>query len=105
MTPRIESNKQDGEVDSIRKVYDLYLYIAGSFPRSLQAVANVRKLCENSLSGICDLKVVDILQQPQVAKDDQIIAVPTLIKKLPKPVRILIGDMSNTDDILRALEG
>ncbi len=105
MTPRIKSNKQDGVANVPHKSYDLWLYIAGASPRSQRAVANIRKLCENSLYGTCNLKVVDILQQPQLAKEDQIIAVPTLIKKSPKPVRLFIGDMSNKDDILLALEG
>lgn len=105
MAPQIEPNKEDGEADYAKKTYDLYLYIAGSSPRSQQAVANVRNLCENSLAGNYKLKVVDIFQQPQAAKEDQIIAVPTLIKKSPKPVRLFIGDMSNKDDILLGIGG
>ena len=103
MTPQIESNRQGEATGSTPTTYELRLYIAGSSPRSQQAVANVRKLCENSLLGNCDLKIIDVFQQPQAAKEDQIIAVPTLIKKLPRPVRIFIGDMSNKDEILRAL--
>lgn len=105
MTLQIKSNRQGEVTDSTQAPYELCLYIAGSSPRSQQAVANVRKLCENSLLGSYDLKVVDVFQQPQAAKDDQIIAVPTLIKKKPKPVRIFIGDMSNEDEILLALGG
>lgn len=101
---RIVSAKNGGAADPAKKTYELCLYIAGASPRSHQAVANVRKLCEDSLSGVCNLKIVDILQQPQAAKDDQIIAVPTLIKKKPMPVRRFIGDMSNKEEILRVLE-
>jgi circadian clock protein KaiB len=90
--------------ESPGKVYYLCLFIAGSFPRSQLAVANVRKLCDSLPSGVCDLKVIDILQQPQAAKEDQIIAVPTLIEKRPKPVRLFVGDMSNENAILRTLE-
>jgi circadian clock protein KaiB len=85
--------------------YDLYLYIAGSSARSQRAIANIKKICEDSLQGICSLKVVDIFQQPQAAKDDQIFAVPALIKKMPAPIRLFVGDMSNIEDILAALEG
>lgn len=105
MIGQIEYNRQGEATSSAPITYELRLYIAGSSPRSQQAVANIRKLCENSLLGNCDLKVVDVFQQPQAAKDDQIIAVPTLIKKLPKPVRIFIGDMSNENEILLALGG
>jgi circadian clock protein KaiB len=86
------------------KPYDLCLYIAGASPRSLQAISILRTLCNTSLAGICVFKVVDILQQPQAAKDAQIIAVPTLIKKEPKPVRLFIGDMSNSAEILRGIK-
>ncbi|MBP2665541.1 MAG: hypothetical protein H6Q76_521 [Firmicutes bacterium] len=103
MTPRIQSANNGGEDGSNRKAYDLTLYIAGSSPRSLKAVSNVRKLCENSLTGVCEFKVIDILQDPEAAKADQIIAVPTLIKR-PHPIRLFIGDMSDTEDILRELE-
>ena len=100
----IESAGNDGGGGSERKTCELCLYIAGSSPRSQQAVSNVKKICRNSLNLVCDLIVVDILQQPQIAKEDQIIAVPTLIKKLPKPIRLFVGDMSNEDYILRVLE-
>lgn len=105
MIRQIEYNRQGEATGSAPITYELRLYIAGSSPRSQQAVANVRNLCENLLLGNCDLKVVDIFQQPQAAKDDQIVAVPTLIKKSPKPVRIFIGDMSNKHEILLALGG
>jgi len=105
MVRQIEYNRQGEANGSTPITYELRLYIAGSSPRSQQAVANVRKLCENSLLGSYDLKVIDVFQQPQAAKDDRIIAVPTLIKKLPRPVRIFIGDMSNKDEILLALGG
>src|SRR5664279_3942713 len=103
MTPRIDSTGKGVEAGDKQRTYDLTLYIAGSSPRSLKAVSNLRKLCENSLTGVCDFKVIDILQNPEAAKADQIIAVPTLIKR-PHPIRLFIGDMSDTEDILRALE-
>jgi circadian clock protein KaiB len=102
---RIESSRNLEFADSTQTTYDFSLYIAGSSPRSSRAVANVRKLFAKLPSGVCNLEVVDILQQPQVAKENQIIAVPTLIKKKPVPMRMFIGDMSNEDEILRILEG
>jgi circadian clock protein KaiB len=80
----------------------LYLYIAGSSLRSQRAVSRMAKLCE-SLSDSCELKVIDIFQQPLLAKADQIVAVPTLVKKLPKPVRLFVGDMSEPETILSYL--
>src|SRR5690242_12464750 len=84
--------------------YVLRLYIAGTTPRSTRAVMNIKDICQNSLSGRYDLEVIDIYQLPDMAKDQQIIAAPTLIKELPLPLRKFIGDMSNTDKILVGLE-
>jgi circadian clock protein KaiB len=84
--------------------YVLRLYIAGTTPRSTRAVMNIKDICQNSLSGRYDLEVIDIYQQPDMAKDQQIIAAPTLIKELPLPLRKFIGDLSNTDKILVGLE-
>lgn len=83
--------------------YVLQLYIAGSSPRSQRAVVNVQMICKELLSDVCELQVIDIFQQPLLAKAEQILAVPTLIKKLPTPRRIFIGDMSNTDAIIASL--
>ncbi len=84
--------------------YVLKLYITGMTPRSLAAVENVRKICEEHLKDRCELEVIDIYQQPTLAKGEQIIAAPTLIKKLPFPLRRLIGDMSRTDRVLLGLD-
>jgi circadian clock protein KaiB len=75
----------------------LLLYVTGMTPRSTRAIANVRKLCEENLKDRYELKVIDIYQQPHLAKEAQIVATPTLIKKLPLPLRKLIGDMSNKE--------
>lgn len=83
--------------------YELKLYVTGTSPRSGQAIANVRALCEEYLKGRYDLEVIDIYQQPAVAVSEQIIAAPTLIKKSPAPTRRMIGDLSNRDKILVAL--
>jgi circadian clock protein KaiB len=84
--------------------YVLWLYITGSTPRSARAISNIRKICEEYLEGRYDLEVVDISQHPTLAEGEQIIAAPTLIKKLPLPLRRFIGDMSQTEHILLGLD-
>ena len=84
--------------------YVLRLYITGMTRRSMQAVGNIRKICEEHLEGRYDLEVIDIHQQPTLAEGDQIIAAPTLIKKLPLPLRRFIGDMSNAERILVGMD-
>jgi circadian clock protein KaiB len=84
--------------------YTLKLYIAGITPRSTRAVANIKKICETYLKGRYRLEVIDIYQQPTLPKGEQIIAAPTLIKKLPQPLRKFIGDMADTDRILVGLD-
>ena len=84
--------------------YLLRLYVSGTTPRSLTAVSNIKKICEEHLQGRYDLEVVDIYQQPTLAKGEQIIAAPTLIKKLPLPLRKFIGDMADRERILVGLE-
>ena len=83
-----------------RAKYVLRLYVTGMTPRSTRAIANVRKLCEKYLEGCYELDVIDIYQQPKLAKGEQIIAAPTLIKKLPLPLRRLIGDKADTERFL-----
>ena len=84
--------------------YVLRLYVTGLTPRSTRAIENVRKICDEHLAGKCDLEVIDIYQQPTLAKGDQIIAAPTLIKQLPLPLRRIIGDMSSTERVLLGLD-
>lgn len=88
---------------AVKERYELKLYVTGASPRSSQAIANVRALCEEYLAGRYDLEVIDIYQQPAVAASEQIIAAPTLIKKYPAPTRRMIGDLSNRDKILVGL--
>lgn len=87
-----------------KKNYVLRLYIAGSTPRSSRAVMNIKEICEKSLKSRYDLEVIDIYQQPHLAKGEQIIAAPTLVKELPPLLRKFIGDMSNTEKILIGLD-
>lgn len=84
--------------------YLLRLYVAGTTALSVQAIANIRQVCEQELVGRYDLEVVDIYQSPERAKDDNIVAVPTLVKHLPRPLRKLIGDLSNCERILVGLD-
>jgi circadian clock protein KaiB len=84
--------------------YVLRLYVAGMTPRSRTAIETVRTICEERLAGRYDLEVIDVYQQPTLAKGEQIIAAPTLIKKLPLPLRRVIGDMSNVDRVLVGLD-
>lgn len=84
--------------------YLLRLYVTGNTAQCTRAIANVRKICDEFLEGRYDLEVIDLYQQPKLAKGEQIIAVPTLIKKLPLPLRRVIGDMSNTERVLFGLD-
>jgi circadian clock protein KaiB len=84
--------------------YLLRLYVAGTTTKASRAIENVRRICEEHLAGRYELEVVDLYQQPTLSKGEQIIAVPTLIKKLPAPLRKFIGDMSDTDRILIGLD-
>ena len=94
-----EASQKTGE-----EIYVLRLYVTGMTPKSTEAIRNIKRICENNLSGRYELEVIDIYQQPEFAKEEQLIATPTLIKKLPLPLRKLIGDMSNTERILVGLD-
>jgi circadian clock protein KaiB len=82
----------------------LRLYIAGQTPRSIAAFANLKRICEEHLAGRYRIEVIDLVQNPQLAAGDQILAVPTLVRRLPEPVRKIIGDLSNADRVLVGLD-
>jgi circadian clock protein KaiB len=84
--------------------YILRLYVAGQTPNSVAAIANLKKICEEHLKGRFKLQVIDLLENPQLARGDQILAIPTLVRKLPLPVRKIIGDLSNTERVLVGLD-
>jgi circadian clock protein KaiB len=86
------------------ELYQLRLYVAGQTPRSLAAFANLKKICEEHLKGCYRIEVIDLLENPTLAKGDQILAIPTLVRKLPEPVRKIIGDLSNTERVLIGLD-
>lgn len=84
--------------------YILRLYITGTTPHSVKAISNIKDICEEHLKGRYELEVIDLYQQPGLAQGEQIIAAPTLIKKLPLPLRRIIGDMSGTEKVLVGLD-
>lgn len=84
--------------------FDLRLYIAGQSTRSLAALANLNRICEEHLEGRYRIEVIDLLERPQLARGDQILALPTLVRKLPEPIRKLVGDLSDTERTLVGLD-
>jgi circadian clock protein KaiB len=91
-------------IDQGEPRYVLRLYITGMTPRAQEAIRNIKKICEQELKGRYELEVIDIYQQPELAKKEQIIAAPTLIRKLPLPLRRLVGDMSNKEKVIVGLQ-
>lgn len=85
-------------------VWELRLYVAGMTPTSIRAFENLKKLCEEHMHGAYKIQVVDLLERPKLASGDQIIAVPTLVRRLPTPVKKIIGDLSNTERVLVGLD-
>lgn len=86
------------------ELWDLRLYVAGQTAKSLTAFANLKKVCEEHLAGKYKIEVVDLLVSPQLARGDEIVAIPTLVRKLPEPIRKIIGDLSNTERVLVGLQ-
>lgn len=94
---------RDG-VPSAEESWVLRLYVAGQTPRSLAAISNLHRICDEHLAGNCQVEVVDLLERPQLAEGDQIIAIPTLVRRLPLPMRKVIGDLSDTERTLVGLQ-
>jgi circadian clock protein KaiB len=86
------------------KVYKLRLYVAGQTPKSIRAFANLKALCEEHLKGSYQIEVIDLFEHPQLARGDQIVAIPTLVRRLPQPVRKIIGDLADTVRVLVGLD-
>ena len=84
--------------------WELRLYVAGQTPKSLTAMANLKKLCEENLAGRYHIEVIDLLLNPQLARADQILAIPTLVRRLPEPIRRIIGDLSSSERVLVGLD-
>ena len=91
-------------MEKVEKEYQLRLYIAGKTSRSVSALNNLKKYCEEHLQGQYSIEVIDLLLNPQLAEGDQILAIPTLVKKVPEPVRKIIGDLSNKEKVLVGLD-
>ena len=102
---RRASNGRVTETDGNESArWNLRLYVAGQTPRSLSAFKNLKEICEEYLKGKYHIEVVDLMENPTLARGDQILAVPTLVRKLPQPIRKIIGDLSNTDRVLVGLD-
>ncbi len=97
-----EAEKAKNKADE--DTWILKLYVAGTTPKCLTAFANLKKICEEHLAGKYRIEVIDLLVNPQLARGDQILALPTLVRKLPEPVKKIIGDLSNTERVLVGLD-
>jgi circadian clock protein KaiB len=86
------------------EIWNLRLYVAGRSPKSLRAFANLKRLCEEHLEGRYQLEVIDVVEHPEIARDNDVIAIPTLVRRLPEPLRKFIGDLSDSDQVLVGLE-
>jgi circadian clock protein KaiB len=104
MVTKRTATKRPRKPTPAEEVWELRLYVAGPTPRALAALANLKKICEEHVASKYRIEVIDLLKNPQLAKGDQILAVPTLVRKLPQPVRKIIGDLSNTERVLVGLD-
>lgn len=105
MNPKTRPTDEATTVDTTAKPeYELRLYVISSTPQSMRAVANIRRICEDHLAGRYALEVIDLAEHPYLAEGEQIIAAPTLVKKLPVPLRRFIGDLSKTERVLLGLD-
>lgn len=100
----MEKSQSGARSRRTQKKYELRLYVAGQTPKSLAAFANLKKICEEHLPGQYNIEVIDLLKKPQLASGDQILAIPTLVRKLPQPIKKIIGDLSNTERVLVGLD-
>jgi circadian clock protein KaiB len=100
----MEKSKPQKRSRQSQKTYQLRLYVAGQTPKSLAAFANLKKICDEHMPGQYEIEVIDLLKKPQLASGDQILAIPTLVRKLPSPIKKIIGDLSNTERVLVGLD-
>ncbi|MBC6432693.1 circadian clock protein KaiB [Nostoc sp. HG1] len=98
----MNQNKELSQIAS--EQWQLRLYVAGQTPKSVTAFANLKKFCEEYLQGQYRIEIIDLLQHPELAKRDQILAIPTLVRQLPQPIRQIIGDLSNQEEVLLGLD-
>jgi len=107
MSPKAKpaaARKRPTAEETTEELWELRLYVAGQTTRCITAFANLKQLCEEHLAGKYRIEVIDLLENPQLARGDEIIAIPTLVRKLPKPVRKIIGDLSNRERTLVGLQ-
>ena len=97
------AKKTQKNAKPVNEKFELRLYIAGNTPKSMAALSNLKKYCETHLADQYTLEVIDLLLQPQLAAGDQILAIPTLVRKVPEPIRKIIGDLSNEEKVLVGL--
>jgi len=95
--------RSDRPITGAEELWYLRLYVAGQSPRSLHALANLKRLCEEHLAGHYEIEVIDLIESPSLARGDDILAIPTLVRRLPEPLRRIIGDLSNTERVLVGL--
>jgi circadian clock protein KaiB len=93
----------DSSIDPTQAFVHLRLYVAGASPKSLQACANLRRLCEEHLAGRYEIEIIDLVERPMLARSDDIFAIPTLVRFMPEPMKKIIGDLSNPDRVLLTL--
>jgi circadian clock protein KaiB len=101
---KVTTKTKTASVASAEKAWELRLYVAGQTTKSVAAFANLKKICEEHLAGQYHIEVIDLLENPRLAQDDQIFAIPTLVRKFPEPVRKIIGDLANTERTLVGLQ-
>jgi circadian clock protein KaiB len=87
-----------------KKKWNLRLYVAGQTPKSIVALANLKRICDEHMNGQYKIEIIDLMENPQLAQKDQIVAIPTLVRELPAPLKRIIGDLSNTDRVLVGLD-
>ncbi|MFO0909476.1 MAG: circadian clock KaiB family protein [Isosphaeraceae bacterium] len=100
----LDGESPAGSDQPLDSIIELRLYVAGQTPKSIAALANLRRVCEENIPGRYRIEVIDLVEQPARARTDQIVAIPTLVRRLPAPIRKVIGDLSNADRVLVGLQ-
>ena len=104
MKAALSGKKRKAKTDATKGIWNLRLYVAGQTPKSITAFANLKNICEEHLAGKYKIEVIDLLKDPQLAKGHQIVAIPTLVRELPEPIKKIIGDLANTERVLVGLD-
>jgi len=104
MTPKSKDPTSKPEATKADELWELRLYVAGQTPKSVAAFDNLKQLCEEMLQGRYSIEVIDLLKNPRLAREDQILAIPTVVRRLPVPIRQLIGDLSDTQAVIVGLD-